>query len=172
MPHLKSYENYPCGIILISNLVSIVIYSIGAYILSQLGNIIVLFYILYLIALEINLMKSHCVNCYYYGKFCAFGKGKLSAVFFKKGNSKKFVEHKITWKELLPDLLVSLVPMVAGIVLLILKFNWIMLALIILLVVLTTVGNGFVRGNLACKFCKQKELGCPAEQLFNKNKKT
>ncbi|MFH1684097.1 MAG: hypothetical protein ABIA67_04360 [Candidatus Margulisiibacteriota bacterium] len=27
---------------------------------------------------------------------------------------------------------------------------------------------GYLRGSLACKFCKQRELGCPAEQLFSK----
>jgi hypothetical protein len=33
-------------------------------------------------------------------------------------------------------------------------------------------GNAMLRGSLACKYCKQKELGCKAEQLFNKGKKT
>jgi hypothetical protein len=28
-----------------------------------------------------------------------------------------------------------------------------------------------VRGQLACKYCKQRELGCPAEQLFSKTKR-
>jgi hypothetical protein len=36
---------------------------------------------------------------------------------------------------------------------------------------LTFIGNGLVRGSLACKYCKQREIGCPAEQLFNKKKK-
>ncbi|MCD4752981.1 MAG: hypothetical protein K8R40_07915 [Anaerolineaceae bacterium] len=164
----ETYENYPCWIIIISNLVSIVIYLIGAYIIYQLGIIWLLIYLLYIFGLEIRLMKKSCVNCYYYGKFCAFGKGKLSALFFKKGSPKAFRKDKITWKDILPDFLVSVIPLIVGIVLLILNFNWLILSLIILLVILTSAGSGFVRGSLACKFCKQRELGCPAEQLFNK----
>ncbi len=171
MGQQKTFENFPCGIMIVSNLVSIAIYLIGAYIIYHLGIIWLVLYLLYILGLEIRLMKRSCVNCYYYGKFCAFGKGKISSLFFKKGNPKAFLKDKIAWKDILPDFLVSIIPVVAGIVLLILKFNWLMLLLIALLVILASVGNSFVRGSLACKFCKQREIGCPAEQLFNKRKK-
>ena len=167
----KTFENFPCRIIMISNLVSIAIYLIGAYIISQLGIIWLLLYLLYIIGLEIRLMKRSCVNCYYYGKFCAFGKGKISSLFFKKGNPQKFIKDKITWKDILPDFLVSIIPILVGIALLIFNFNWSILLSVVLLVILTSAGNGFVRGSLACKFCKQRKIGCPAEKLFNKSKK-
>ena len=165
------FENYPCWIILVSNLVSIAIYLIGAFIIYQLGTIGLLFYLVFIFGLEIRLMKRSCANCYYYGKYCAFGKGKISSLFFKRGNSHKFIKDKITWKDILPDFLVSIIPIIAGIVLLILNFNWLIISLIVLLIILTSAGNGFVRGSLACKFCKQREIGCPAEQLFNRAKK-
>jgi len=171
MRELKMFENYPCWIILISNLVSIAIYLIGAFIIYQLGTIWLLFYLVFIFGLEIRLMKRSCANCYYYGKYCAFGKGKISSLFFKRGNSHKFIKDKITWKDILPDFLVSIIPIIAGIVLLILNFNWLIISLIVLLIILTSAGNGFVRGSLACKFCKQREIGCPAEQLFNRAKK-
>jgi hypothetical protein len=170
MKQPKPFENYPCWIMLISNAVSIAICLIGAYIIYQLGILWLILYLLYILGLEIRLMKHSCVNCYYYGKFCAFGKGKLSSLFFKKGNPKDFIKRKITWKDILPDFLVSIIPILAGIILLILDFSWPILLSIIILVILTSVGNGFVRGSLACKFCKQRKIGCPAEQLFNKNK--
>ena len=167
----KTFENYPCRIIFISNLVSLLIYIIGAYIIFQLGLVWLLLYLLYIIWLEIRIMQKSCANCYYYGKFCAFGKGKLSSLFFKKGNPKAFLKRKITWKDILPDFLVSIIPLIVGIVLLILDFSWLILSLIIILAALTSAGNSFVRGSLACKYCKQRELGCPAEQLFSKNRK-
>ena len=167
----KTYKNYPCWIIIISNLVSIAIYFIGAYIIYQVGIIWLLIYLVYILSLEIRLMRKSCVNCYYYGKYCAFGKGKICSLFFKRGNSNKFIQKNITWKEILPDFMISIIPIIVGIVLLILNFNWLILLLIIFLVILSSVGNGFVRGNLACKFCKQREIGCPAEQLFNKKGK-
>ena len=165
------FENYPCWIILVSNLVSIAIYLIGAFIIYQLGTIWLLFYLFYIFGLEIRLMKRSCANCYYYGKYCAFGKGKISSLFFKRGNSHKFIKDKITWKDILPDFLVSIIPIIAGIVLLILNFNWLIISLIVLLIILASAGNSFVRGSLACKFCKQREIDCPAEQLFNRAKK-
>ncbi|MBU0648058.1 hypothetical protein KJ855_02660 [Patescibacteria group bacterium] len=171
MKQQKCFDDYPYWIILISNSVSIAIYLVGAYIIYQLGNIWLILYLVYIFGLEIRLLKRSCVNCYYYGKFCAFGKGKICSLFFKKGNSHKFIRDKITWKDILPDFLVSIVPLFAGIVLLILDFNWLMLLLIVMLVILTSVGSGFVRGTLACKFCKQREIGCSAEQLFNKEGK-
>jgi hypothetical protein len=50
----------------------------------------------------------------------------------------------------------------------IIKFDFTLLFAAIILIVLTTVGNGFIRGKLTCRYCKQRELGCPAEKLFSK----
>lgn len=169
--NLKTFKNYPYWIVIISNLAPIIIYLIGAYFIYQVGIVWLLLYLLYVLVLEIRLLKKSCVNCYYYGKFCAFGKGKISSLFFKKGDPQKFTSNKITWKNILSDLLVSVIPLVIGIVLLILDFSWLILSLIVLLIILASAGSGFIRSSLACKFCKQRELGCPAEQLLDKNKK-
>jgi hypothetical protein len=116
-------------------------------------------------------MKRSCVNCYYYGKYCAVGKGRIASLFFRKGSPKKFMRDKISWKDVLPDFLVSIIPLTAGIILLIVNFSLLLLVLIILLVILTFPGNAFIHGSLICKYCKQRKIGCPAEQLFNKKKK-
>lgn len=166
---MKTFENYPFWIVAVSNFVSVAIYIIGAYIMYQLGLVWLLLYLCYILVLEFRLMK-HCANCYYYGKFCAFGKGKLCSLFFRKGQ-KSFCSFKLSWKDLIPDLLVALIPLVVGIVLLIKSFSWLILVLLVVLAILTTTGNSFVRGSLACKFCKQRKLGCPAEQLFKKKKR-
>lgn len=166
----ECYETYPLWIILLSNFVSIAIYLLGAFIIYQLGLIWLLLYILYILFLEFKVMKKSCPNCYYFGKCCAFGKGKLSSIFFKKGDSKNFAKTQITWKDILPDFLVSIIPLLVGIALLIIKFNFLILYSVILLVLLSSAGNGFIRGSLSCKYCKQRELGCPAEKLFNKKK--
>ncbi|MFC1905310.1 hypothetical protein ACFLXL_00695 [Chloroflexota bacterium] len=46
-------------------------------------------------------------------------------------------------------------------------FNWLLLSIVLALLLLTFIVNGFIRGSLACKYCRQREIGCPAEQLFN-----
>ncbi len=71
---------------------------------------------------------------------------------------------------MVPDLMVSLIPIVAGVILLVIDFNWLILAMVLLLLLLSSLGNGLIRGSLACKYCRQREIGCPAEQLFNRDK--
>lgn len=168
MKQEKCFENYPLRIVFISNLVSIAIYLIGAFIIYKIGFIWLILYLLFIGALEFRLISGHCVNCYYYGKTCAFGKGRLCALLFRKGNPKKFLNIKITWKDILPDFMVSIIPALVGIIILISNFDWTLLILIIILLFLTFAGSGFVRGSLACKCCKQRKLGCPALKLFKK----
>ncbi|KYC51997.1 MAG: inner membrane protein [Candidatus Methanofastidiosum methylothiophilum] len=57
-------------------------------------------------------------------------------------------------------------PIIGGTVLLIYDFSWITLFLMVVLVILSLAGNALVRGLLTCSRCKQRELGCPAEKLF------
>jgi hypothetical protein len=162
------YENFPFRIVLLSNSVGVSIYAVGVYIMAGCGIWWAALYLLYCGWIEIRLLRRSCVNCYYYGKLCAFGKGKLSALLFKKGDPEKFVEAHIRWLDLVPDFLVSIIPLIAGIVLLVTSFNWVILVLLVVLLALSSGGNAFIRGSYACKYCKQKELGCPAEKLFNK----
>jgi hypothetical protein len=108
------------------------------------------------------------VDCYYYGKTCSFGKGRLSSFLFKRGKPIRFIQNKITWKAVIPDFLISIIPIIIGIIILIIHFSWLILFLIILLFILGFSGNAIVRGQFACKYCKQRELGCPAQKLFKK----
>ncbi len=163
-------EHYPTVIVVISNLVSLLIYGIGAFILYRFSLIWVICYVLFILLFEFRLLSRHCVDCYYYGKTCAFGKGYLSSLFFQRGKPEQFSQKKITWKDIVPDFLIFTVPVLAGILLLIQEFTWIVLILIIALFLLGFLGNALVRGQLACRFCKQRESGCPAEQLFDKTK--
>ena len=165
-----TYENYPVGIVVQSNLVSLGIYGLGFFILLRLELVFSLLYVLYILALEYRLIRYHCPSCYYWGKSCGFGKGRLSSVFFKKGEPAKFCAKEMSWRGMIPDILVSLIPVAIGITLLIMQFDFIAFAALLLLVLLTTTGNRYIRGTLTCRNCKQREIGCPADALFNKGK--
>jgi len=166
----KCFDNYPIWIVIISNLVSLSIYFIGGFLIYQIGVLWLALYILCILILEYRLLSRHCVDCYYYGKTCSFGRGRLSSLFFKRGKPVRFIQNKITWKAIIPDFLVSIIPIVIGIIVLIINFNWLILSLMVLLFILGFFGSGMVRSQLACKYCKQRELGCPAQKLFEKNK--
>ena len=170
MEKAKSYENYPAWIVFVANLFSIAIYLAGAFIIYQAVGLWVILYLAFIGYLYIRLIGGHCRDCYYYGKRCANGNGRLSSLFFRKGDPKRFCGKSMTWKDMAPDFMVSVIPMVIGAALLIMSFSWIILSLVILLFVLSFPGNAFVHGSLVCKHCRQRELGCPAEKLFHGKK--
>ena len=172
MENNKTYEDFPIWIPLLSCVLSLAIYALGAYIFWFLYIPLTAAYIVYCLWIEYRILRFSCVNCYYYGKTCGLGRGKLCAMLLKKGNPERFIEKEIAWKDLIPDFLVLIFPLIGGIIILISDFNWLILVLMVILVILSMGGNAVIRGSLACKYCKQKELGCPAEQLFNKGAKT
>ncbi len=162
----RCFESYPWWIVVVCNLVSLAVYGLGAYIVYGVSWIFTVAYLAFVLVLEVRLLRGHCVDCYYYGRACAFGKGRLSEVFFKRGEPERFNRKSMSWWDMVPDMLVALVPVVTGIVLLVLDFSWAVLAAVVCLVLLATLGNAAVRSSLACRHCAQRELGCPAERLF------
>ena len=170
MEQIKRYENYPIWIVLVCNLVSIAIYILGATILSGFGWWVSALYVLYCLWLEVRVLKKSCVHCAYYGKRCGTGKGRWVALLFKQGDPQAFIDKQLSWVDVLPDFLVSLVPLVGGIVLSFFGFGWLRLVAMLVLVGLAFGGSAALRSNLLCKYCKQGELGCPAAQLFEKAK--
>ena len=168
MESLKPYEDFPAAKVVPAVLLNFSIYALGASILSGFGIPAAGLYLLYCIGTEINVMKTSCVDCFYYGKWCAFGKGKVAPLLFRRGDPARFPAKSMSWKELLPDMFVALIPLAGGITLLIQRFSWGVTLMLALLLALAFQGTYLVRSRIACKYCKQRELGCPAERFFSK----
>jgi hypothetical protein len=154
--------------VILCNLLPLLVYAIGAYILSGFGILVSMVYLFYCFLMEIRVMKLGCVNCYYYGKLCGTGKGKLCSLLFRQGDPTKFAEAEVSWMAMLPDFMVIILPLVGGIVLLIMNFSWFLLGVMIFILFLYFFGNSLIRGPIMCKHCQQKVIGCPAEQFFTK----
>ncbi len=165
-----SFENFPWRMVLICNAVSLGIYAIGLFLMACLGIVWGLLYAAYCVWMEWRLLSGSCRSCYYFGKRCGFGRGQLCSWFFAKGAEQGLSAKRISWRNLVPDFMVSLIPLGAGVTVLTRSFSLVVLLFVILLAGLSSVGAGFVRGQLACKYCKQRVLACPAEQLFSKTK--
>lgn len=166
----SSFENYPGWMVVICNAVGMAIYAIGLYLTVRLALVCGVLYAAYCVWMEWRLLSGSCRSCYYFGKRCGFGKGRVCAWLFDKAAEPTACKKPIKWQDVAPDFLVSIIPLGAGIALLVRDFSWLVLLLIVVLVALGSVGTGLVRGQLACKYCRQRELGCPAEQLFSKTK--
>ena len=161
------YENFPIKTVILSNAVSLGIYVLGAYILGRIHIALSILYLTYCLWCEATVMRESCIHCYYYGRICGFGKGKLCARLFRQGDPQKFTQRDITWKAVLPEMLVLLLPLVGGVATLFTSFAWPIVLILVVLVALSMGGNAFVRGSFVCTHCKQRELGCPAEKLFS-----
>ena len=162
------YERFPRWSLLVSNLPSVLVAGIGAFLLEQLYVWLFLPYLVYLIWAEGRVLRHSCVDCAYYGGGGAFGKGRLCALLFKKGDPERFAKSTARWTDVLPDFLAFLVPLGVGIALLVRDFSWVVLGLVLLLGLVSSVGNGVVRGSFACRHCRQRAIGCPAARLFGR----
>jgi hypothetical protein len=162
------FQNYPAWIVALSNGLTLSIYGLGAAIMARFGWAPLALYLSFLLYLEVNVLAKSCAHCFYYGRRCFSGKGVICSWFFQRRDPAKFGSREVSWLWLLPDLLVTLIPLGAGLLLLIRGFDWTVLSLMVGLVILAFPGNGLVRGKLACCHCRQRELGCPAEKLFRK----
>ena len=168
MEETNCYDNFPAWMALLAVLLTLLIYALGALILAGFGVLIALLYLLYCLWIELRVLRRSCVNCFYYGKTCGLGRGKLCAVLFKKGDPQRFDADEISWTAVLPDFLVFIIPLVGGIILVVMEFTWLLVALLALFAILAFGGTAVIRGSFACKYCKQREIGCPAERLFSK----
>jgi len=165
----KIYEDYPASGMLLCNLMGVVIALLGAFILFPYGIHVSIIYLIYVFYLQFQIARRACPDCYYYGKTCYCGLGACSARLFKRGDPKRFAAKRFTWMDMVPSFMVSLVPIVCGIILLALKFDWTLLAAIVAMGILGFPAQGIVHG-WGCRHCKQRELGCPAEKLFDVEK--
>lgn len=151
-------HNYPKHVIIIRWIILAVAFVLGIYILSDIKELLGIVYVLYsLIALTLILPLARCASCFYHGKVCNTGWGKVAAYLFPKGDESQFVAHysyaiflHLLW--LIP-LLASFFQLLRNrdVLALIIFFSY----LFILLVERVTLKK------LACTRCHQREF-CPA----------
>lgn len=171
MSEIRSYEQFPVGMVAGVVGFSLVVYLVGAYLLWPFGWFVAAAYLVYAAVMELTVLSRSCRSCYYYGKRCAFGKGSVCGTLFSKGNPSSFTSKPITFATLLPDFLVGILPIAGGLIGLVLWFSWTGVLVLLAFGLLFFLGTAMVRGRVACKYCRQRTLGCPAQQLFEKRQK-
>jgi hypothetical protein len=159
------HDSYPARVVVLANGLSLGIYALGSVVVARLGWVALAAYLAYVVGLEVRQVATGCVHCAYYGRACFSGKGLVASWLFQRGDPSRFA-RKVSWWSLVPDMLVVLMPLGVGLVLTIRHFEWGLPALMVALLALAFPGNGYIRGRHACCHCRQRELGCPAEELF------
>ena len=166
---MEHYGRYPLWAVFITLIFTLLVYLSGAYIMFKLNMITGLLFALYLILLEYFTYKEACPNCFYYGKMCFSGRGVLAGILYRKGDPQKFCERKVKLKDLIPQMLVVLIPLIAGIALLFSRGTDILIIIAMLYPIFSwSAVNPLVYGKLACPHCKQGKKCCPAMEFFRK----
>jgi hypothetical protein len=152
------YENYPKRIIVVRWIILLIAFALGIYFLIGLKEMLAIIYIIYTImALTLILPLSRCVNCFYHGKFCNTGWGRIAAYLFKKGDESKYVEH---YNYAIFLHLLWLLPLLVGLLQLVRKRNIGILVILVIYVFVLFVEKVVLK-KLCCKRCHQREF-CPA----------
>ena len=154
----KGFEEYPLKIVIGQNLFFIIYFGLGTIGMWGLKimriPIVSIVYVSFLIIMLIFVLRKHlCTNCYYYGKRCSTGWGKLASIMFKKnsGDYERGVKLAgITWG------LVIIVPVIGTIDILIFNFERYLLAILILFIILTPLN--FIIHKYSCVKCKMRNI--------------
>ena len=82
---------YPKATIFLENFLLLLWVAIGTIACWFFNPIIAIIYLIYALSMiYVILRKLICQNCYYYGKNCHVGWGKLASALFKNGDIGKF----------------------------------------------------------------------------------
>jgi hypothetical protein len=156
----QGLEEYPKSSIILGNLAMITWITLGtvsAWFLHPLAAWIYLAFAIIMVG--VVLRKLVCTNCYYYGKWCSTGWGKLSALLFKKGNVEAF-DTSIGVK-LAPVTygLLFLIPLILLVISVVQGFTVPKITVLILLLLVSSY-SGIISRKKACTNCKMR-LVCP-----------
>jgi len=164
--HEQGLEEFPKFQIILGNLLMTLWIALGTaacWFLYPLAGRIYLIVAVVLVFLVLRWLV--CRNCYYYGKWCPIGWGKLSALLFKQGSIEKF--GKSPGVKLAPVIygLLSLVPLIFVIIALVKEFTASKIGVLVLLLLVSgysAVGNR----KKSCANCKMRTI-CPGSAVRN-----
>jgi hypothetical protein len=153
----NGFEEYPFWWVFLQNIFLLIYFGTGFAGIWKLQIYRIPFvsitYIIFIVIMLLFVLRKHlCTNCYYYGKRCNTGWGKIALIFRKNsGNYKTGTALAgLTW------MLVTLIPVTGFIIILFSNFS---LVLFVLFVLLTPVN--FIIHKKACETCKMRFI-CPA----------
>ena len=160
----EGVEEYPKAVIIFGNLMMILWIALGTIACWFLHPVVAWIYLVVAIVMVfVILRKLVCTNCYYYDKWCSIGWGKLSALFFKKGDIEDFSSS--TGLKIAPITygLLTLIPLI---LIIISFFKGFLISKLIVLILLLVISfwSGTVSRKKTCALCKMRII-CPGSAV-------
>lgn len=148
--------------VLIENILLIIQFVIGfigmsGFKISNIPYISIIYILFAIIMLGFVLRKHLCTHCFYYGKWCHCGWGKLSSVMYKKSSGNIKVAIKTitpTWIILMVfPILIMILEMIFGMI------SFANISTVLISYVIFVIVNGIIHVS-DCKICKMRYT-CP-----------
>ena len=162
----QGLEEFPKSGIILGNLLMLLWIALGTAACWFLYPIAAWIYLpVALLTVFVVLRWLVCRNCYYYGKWCPIGWGKLSALLFKQGSIEKFSKSPGVKMAPITYGMLSLIPLILIIIALVKDFTVPKLVILILLLLVSgysAVGNR----KKSCANCKMRTI-CPGSAVRN-----
>ncbi len=156
----QGIEEYPKVVIIFGNFMMMLWIASGTTACWFLYPLAAWIYLaLAIITVFVILRKLVCPDCYYYGKWCPLGWGKLSSLFFKKGDVEKFTTGIGLKLAPLTYGLLSLIPLILVVISLFLGFSLFKIIILVFLLLISFY-SGAISRKKTCAKCKMK-LICP-----------
>jgi hypothetical protein len=159
------YDDFPTSLVAVNVVEALAALAVGVMIIGQFGSWALLAYLLVGLVAVLLSLAFGCTRCYYYGRVCAMGLGKICRVMFKKRDEEEFgksLSQTISWT-LVGAVLV--LPLAAGLISLWADFGlsrllWLAAFLGLMLVILVT------HSRFSCSLCREaKERRCSLGRL-------
>jgi len=151
------YKDYPWPIITLRLVFLILVFSLGVYIVLDFKEILAYLYLLYgIFCLTLALPLSRCVHCFYHGRFCNTGWGRISAFLFEKKDEDEYLKKSSFYLLTYP---LWLLPGILAFMKLLLIRDLKYLILFFCFVLLWLLGKLFLKW-VCCRKCYKKDF-CP-----------
>jgi len=152
-------NDYSMGQILVHNIPLFIMYVLGTILVAFLNIFVAFGYIIYIFIGLSLFMVNICVYCPHYGKQSSLcGYGIIVKRLAKRKNPREFQSN---FKRFIAVLFpIWFIPLIVGIYLLIINFNWLVLGIFIIFIIIGFIIVPFYSRSKACKECKHRDQ-CP-----------
>ena len=157
---VSGIESFPLSQIVVENLLYLAMWVMAGYLLwpiwTPLGlPVLTIIWTFLVVVVQILLKKHNCSGCYYYGKLCHLGWGKISSAMFKQDSGDMEMGMRLSFFYIIPPpviVLTSLTFVVAK------SPGWKYGAILVLFVILNAAL--FPVRKKGCSLCTMREV-CP-----------
>ena len=159
----EGLEEYSKANIIFANFMMLLWIILGTVVCWFFYPLVSWFFLVFaIIMVYVVLRKLVCTNCYYYNKWCSIGWGKLSVLFFKKGDIKNF--NRSIGIKIAPMVygLLSIIPIIFIIISIFQSF--LMSKLVVLILLLLISFYSVVSRKKSCSKCKMRII-CPGSAV-------